>query len=267
MFGFVCIFFPARLLACPLLSVSAWFRIVSIHEGRRMFMRGVGRYASAGRRCDLAVRLSCRSIRPVPSVRSIFPYRLAGGMRAPFLSARFLASSVGGGSYRFTYRLVPRLACPSRGDVSWLFFEARPPSRCLVLFGVSSCGPPFSSLVFSSRPPVSLSSPHSLVSPGGSLPRLVVSVRVLRLVLFCSHRISLVASHDRGDGGGSSFSSRGGVPHPRCFPLWNPIWRWRRRDRRSVRRYKIRAVFVSSFPPSGHRGEDDGAIWIRPQGR
>lgn len=69
-------------------------------------------------------------------------------------------------------------------------------------------------LVSSSRPLVSSSSSYSLVSPGGSSWRFVVSGSVFRLVLFCSRRISLVASHVHG--GGSSFvvsfrSSRGCV--------------------------------------------------------
>lgn len=154
-----------------------------------MFMRGVGRYASAGRRCDLAVRLSCRSIRPVPSVRSIFPYRLAGGMRAPFLSALFLASSVGGGSYRFTYRLVPRLACPSRGDVSWLFFEALSSAR--LVLPINSPGGPLPRLAFrlvassrsASRPAVRLSARSC--SRFVRLSRQAVRILSFRLAVRC----------------------------------------------------------------------------------
>lgn len=67
--------------------------------------------------------------RPVLSsrsaARSISSYRLAGRMRAPFLSVHSPASFVGGWSYRFPFRLVPRLACPSRVGVSCLFFAAR----------------------------------------------------------------------------------------------------------------------------------------------
>lgn len=167
-----------------------------------------------------------RSIRSVPAVRSIFPYRLASECYAPFLSAHFPAMFRGGGSYRFLYRLVSLLVASSRwasrgyslrfacrpvllinsfgGPLSRLVRRSGSPS-CSSFLGVSPYLVHRSRLVRSSRSLFSSSSPHSLVSSGGSWCRVVS----LRLVLFCSRRISLVASHGH-DGGGSSFSSRGG---------------------------------------------------------
>ena len=85
----------------------------------------MGRYALAGRWRDFGfsslvsfLRLALRPVR-------FSSYRLAGGYGAPFLSAHSPASFVGGRANRFPFRLVSRLACPSRVGVSCLFFAAR----------------------------------------------------------------------------------------------------------------------------------------------
>lgn len=112
---------------------------------------------------------------------------LCGSLLVPFL---FINSS------------ASRLAVsPSGSFSSFVLFII---SRCLVLPGLS----------FSSRLPVLSSSPCSLVLPGGSSRRFVERVvsSVFRLVLFfvlvSSYSLRLMAM---ATGGGSSFSSRGGV--------------------------------------------------------
>lgn len=177
--------------------------------------------------------LVSRLVLSVPSMRLVrFPrigLRLGNVRR--FCQLVLLCHSVGGGAYRFLSRLVFRLVCPSRVasrlyslrfarrlvllinslGVSLSRFVRRPGSpSCLSFLGVSPCSAHRSPSRPSSRPLVSSSSRCSLVSPGGSWCRVVS----LRLVLFCSCLISLVASH--GHGGGSSFvvsfrSSRGCV--------------------------------------------------------
>lgn len=187
--------------------------------------RGVGRIVG-GRRRDLASRsssvpfyLSLPSLR----VRSISSYRFVGGWCAPFLSARFPAMFCGGLAYRLLFRLVPRLVCPSRAGVSLLFFRF---ARRLVLLIVPrlvrrSGSPSCSSFLGVSLGPAHRFPSRPLVSSWRLVKQSVFSFRFggpwcrvvsLRLVLFCSRRISLVASH--GHGGGSSFvasfrSSRG----------------------------------------------------------
>lgn len=71
-------------------------------------------------RLDLAARPSARPAAR-SAVRSISPYRLAGGMRAPFLSARSPASFRGGLIVFLSSRLPSRLLIS--WSVSWLFFR------------------------------------------------------------------------------------------------------------------------------------------------
>lgn len=132
------------------------------------------------------------------AIRSIFPYRFAGGMRAPFFVSSFscvirwrrgisLTHLVS--SFVSLARLVGRLVailliCPS--------------GRLVVL--VNSLGGSLSRLVKQSAfSRLGLSSRFSSCGIGSCSPS-------------CSHLISFVASHSRRDGVGSSFSSRGGVP-------------------------------------------------------
>lgn len=111
-------------LACSPLSVSAWLVLSPFPVASYSPCVAWG---DMPRRVGGAIWLLVP--RPVPSsrsaARSISPYRIASRMRAPFLSAHSPASFVGGWSYRFPFRLVPRLACPSRVGVSCLFFAAR----------------------------------------------------------------------------------------------------------------------------------------------
>lgn len=101
-------------LACSPLSVSAWLVLSPFPVASYSPCVAWG---DMPRRVGGAIWLLVP--RPVPSsrsaARSISPYRIASRMRAPFLSAHSPASFVGGWSYRFPFRLVPRLACPSRG--------------------------------------------------------------------------------------------------------------------------------------------------------
>lgn len=115
-------FLSPRLASCPLsrTRIIRSYRIVSVPWKRCGGASWRGRYALTG--CGLIWLL----VPPSRSAtRSISPYRLAGGGGAPFLSAHSPASFVGGWSYRFPFRLVPRLACPSRVGVSCLFFAVR----------------------------------------------------------------------------------------------------------------------------------------------
>ena len=160
--------------------------------------------------------------RPVPSsrsaARSISPYRLAGGMRAPFLSAHSPASFVGGRADRFPFRLVFRLACSSCGasrdyslrfacqsvssrrfaGVSLFRLARRSVScssvllvvpRCLVLPGLSS---PLVSPGFSLSSPCSLVSLGRLVSAARRAGRIICHPSLVSFS-FCSRIISLVA--------------------------------------------------------------------------
>lgn len=161
--------------------------------------------------------------------------------------ARPRSSFVGGRADRFPFRLVPRLAHPSRGasrdyslrfacqsvssrrfaGVSLFRLARRSVScssvllvvpRCLVLPGLSS---PLVS------PGVSLSSPCSLVSLGRLVSAARMASRVLsvsRLILFCSRIISLVRLMAMGTGGGSSCYCLVAV---RFFPCCHPslcVW-------------------------------------------
>lgn len=202
-----------------------------------------------------------------------------------------LRHSIGGGAYRFLTRLVPRLACSSREASRGYSLRLASRPVLLVILLVNSLAVRY--LVSSGGSSFRLarrSSVFHLVR--FILPRLVPRL-AWRLVkqsvfsfcpaarlggswggachpspvsfFFYSRLISLVASHVH-DGGGSSLSSRCGVFHSRC-PVVKSDWAMAVVDGRSVRRYEGRSVFISSFPPSGHRGEDDGAIWIRPQWR
>lgn len=221
--------------------------------------------------------------RPVPSsrsaARSISPYRLAGGMRAPFLSAHSPASFVGGWSYRFPFRLVLRLACSSRG-------ASRAYSLRLACQSVLSRRFAGVSLPrFAQRSTLFRLARRSSISHLVRLlvPRLVLSVSLGRLVkqsVFfrfvrasrldgsqggsCSPSRSIlfssypsVVSHDCWDGGGSSFSSRGGVLSSLLPPVVEFDWAM------AVAEMDVpfddtegRAVFVSSISPSGK--DDEG---------
>lgn len=279
--AFLSIFRLVRLLlvlSYPYLCGSYRFR----SSGCRGIGRLVGYIVGGWRRRDLVSRPSVSFYPSRSSVRSIFPYRLVGGMRVPFLSACSTASSVGGGSVSFSLtryarlfvsslfslpRLVWRLVsilCGSLvvsfgSSIRWrLVVSSRPAGRFLVLFIVPRCfallGSSFlvscSRLVRSSRQAVRILLFRLAARLGGSWCRVVF----FRLVLFCSRRILFVVSHGHG-GGGSSFSSRCGVLNP-IVPSWNPIGRWRWRNECTV--------FLSSFSSSGN---DDRAIWISPQGR
>lgn len=160
-----------------------------------------------------------RSIRLAPQfVRfSRIGLRTGGDVRR-FCQLVSLRHSVGGGSvsFFFFFRLVPRIACPSRLGVS-------------------------------------LSSPYSFVLSGGSWG---VSCLLCPpcLVISCSCLISLVVSHVH-DGGGLSLSSRCGVFPSRC-PVVGFDWAMVVVvvvvvDGRAVRRYDGRAVLFSSIVPSG----------------
>lgn len=245
-------------LSCPYHPVVSYrLRPVEALRGGR---RGVGRYASAGRWCDLAARPS------VPSPRlALRPVRFSRiGLRAGYVR-RFCqlillrhSLAVGGRADRFLFRLVSRLACSSRGGVSCYSLRlasrpvllinsirqrlARRLARRLALRSVSfvSCYP--------SRSGVSLSSPCSLFSLGGSSRRLVwrgVS-SVIRLsfrslsVLVSSHSLRLMAM----------------ATAARLVPCLVAALRWR--NGRVVRRYGRRTVFVSSI--SSHQGEGNDDI-------
>ena len=90
-----------------------------------------GRYAVGGRRLDFASRSSVPFYLSRSAVRSISPYRIEAGQCAPFLPARFLVSSVDGGSVSFSFTRYARpfvSSLSSRFPVSWsvscLFFAA-----------------------------------------------------------------------------------------------------------------------------------------------
>lgn len=150
---------------------------------------------------------------------------------------------------RSSVRLVPLLVASSRvaSRLYSLRFTRRlvwfinsPAARCVVSSGgpvprLVHCSSVFrlarfivSRLVFPSRPLVSSSSPYSLVSPGGSSRRFVVSGRVLsvsRLILFCSRIISLVAvSWPWGWAAARHLRFRiVAACSPPVAPSWNPI--------------------------------------------
>ena len=201
----------------------------------------------------------------VPSlrVRSISPYRIEAWQCAPFLSARFpsltafvcvrLRSSAfvfarlrSSRSSSRLVRLVRRLVsilCLCGSPVVPSCSSIRSAVRCLV----SSGGPVsrlvhrssmfrlawliVSRLVFSSCLLVSSSSPYSLVSPGGSSRRFVVSGSVLssRSLLFsfhlsvASHVVVMMVAARHSHIVAACF-------RPHCLPSWNPIWRWRRAE-------------------------------------
>lgn len=193
-------------LSCPYHPVVS-YRLRSV-EALRGWRRGVGRYASAGRRRDFGFsslvpssRLALRLVR--------FPrIGLRAGCVRRFLLAHSPASFRGGWSYRFPFRLVPRLACPSRVGVSCLFFAVR--SSIRFISSICRC------LVVPSRSAIRLlflrPARRSSVS---CLARLIVSHRLARRLVkqsvfsfrpaacragwvlsfrsFCSRLISLVA--------------------------------------------------------------------------
>lgn len=194
----------------------------------------------------------------------------------------------GGGSYRFLYRLVSLLVASSRWASRGYslrlarrlvssFPSIRPASRQAVRSrfvrasrsSARRASRPavrsprlvyrssvfrlarfiVSRLVFSSRLIVSSSSPYSLVSPGGSSWRFVVSGSVLasRSFLFSSYIARCVSWPWRRlvICGLVSFVSWLRVSFPVVI-CHRGAWRWR--GERAVRRYERCAVFVSSFP-------------------
>ena len=246
----------ARLLSCRFSLIRACVaRIVSVPRGVVVSVSSVGRYVVGGWRRDLASRLSSCSIRSVPAARSISLVSACGltAVCAVFVSSfSSLASlvSVRLRSFPFVVRwrrgvsfflaARPSSRLPVSWGVSCLFFAARLSSRlarqfaggslrCLVrqsvsrcsfrlsFLGVLSCPARLARSVFSSRPGVSSSSPYSrsarAVRLGGSYGGSCSPSRYFMFLSLVS--ISLVASHVH-DGGGSFFSSRGGVFSFRC---------------------------------------------------
>lgn len=278
--------------SAPLLPVLPFPYLRGSYRFRLLWRRGVGRIVG-GRRCGLAFRSSVPFYLSVPFLRLVrFPsYRIEAWQGAPFLSARFLALSVSGGSVSFSltryarlfvsslfsslrlvWRLVsilcgslvgssrlpinsPAIRCPvsSGGPVSRLVHRSSVfrLARLIVLFS-------FARLVRS----VSSSNPYSLVSP----ERLVSAVRGVSCALCPSSRSLLFSSYpsvaSHGHGGGSSFSSRCGV-----FPSPLPRRGIRLCDDGDVMGVPFDdtrdAPFYSARFP--HRG-DDGAIWNRAAG-
>lgn len=275
---------------CPVLPLARF--LVPVSSGRIVSSPSRGSVAGGGvvalgdtpRRVGGVIWLLVS--RPVPSsrsaARSISPYRLAGRMRAPFLSAHSPASFVGGWSYRFPFRLVPRLVCPSRGAsrIYSLRFACRlvllvnsPASYCPVSPGGSSLSLPVLfivpwCLVFafhlagvslfrlarSSRQAVRVLS----FRPGGSSRRLVWrGVFSLSPVSFSSVLVlsRLLRFMDMGIGSGSSCSCLVAVCFfPCCHPSSLRSWRWR--NGRAVRRYGGTRRFIQLVSPSGK--DDEG---------
>ena len=164
--GFFFLSFAPVRLACSSLSVSA--RLVSFPSSGALSYRA-RRWTKSPRRVGGMIwRLVPRPVLSVPSLRSrlISPYRLAGGLRAPFLSAHFpysLCSSSfvrGGGRIVFPHSLR----------------SSRLSSRLLRLVGSVSCL--FFAVCFSSR----LARQFALVSPSRFARRLVY--RFVRVISF-----------------------------------------------------------------------------------
>lgn len=151
---------------------------------RRMSVRGVGRYTSAGWWCDLAVSLSVPS--PRLALRLVrFPrIGLRAGEVRRFCQLVSLRCSISGGADRFPFRLVSRLALSVSCGVSYLFFAICLSSRFTRQFaGVSlsrlawrfvSCP---SVLLVVPRNPALLGSSFS-VSPGRLVKQLAFSFRL-----------------------------------------------------------------------------------------
>ena len=199
--------------------------------------------------------------------RSIYPFRPCGFVRFPhiglkpgnvrrfcqlvsphslrssaFVFARLRSSRSSSRLVRLVRRLVSIL-CLCGSPVVPSCSSIRSAVRCLV----SSGGPVsrlvhrssmfrlawliVSRLVFSSCLLVSSSSPYSLVSPGGSSRRFVVSGSVLssRSLLFsfhlsvASHVVVMMVAARHSHIVAACF-------RPHCLPSWNPIWRWRRAE-------------------------------------
>lgn len=247
----------------------------------------MGRYASAGRRCDLAVRPSV----PFPSsrsaARSIFLVSTGGWRRCAVFVSSFscVIRWQQGRSFsliRFARLRSSRLS--SRLFVSYgvscLFFAVRFSSRfcssirqhlashlarrsvflsliaCLVRRSLMSC------LCVSSRRrlvvPVSLARLVKQSVFSRFAGRFVSTARragralsVSRLILFCSRIISLVAFHGHGDGQRLVLPlPRDSVPFPRCPSVIVGAWRWRKWACRSTIRRD--APFYSvRFPHQG----------------
>ena len=223
--AFFSIFRLARLLlALPFPCLRGSYRF---HPRGASVYRASRRAIVGGRYRDLVSRPSVSFYPSRSSVRSIFPYRLVGGMRVPFLSARSTASSVGGGSVSFSLtryarpfvsslfsspRLVWRLVsilCGSPVVSSGssirrrLVASSRPAVRFPVLFIVLRCFALLGSS-FSSRLPVSSVASRQAINILSFRMASRSSARVFSvppcLVLSCSRpSISLVASHGHGN--------------------------------------------------------------------
>lgn len=285
-FNFLFVFRSALFLPCSPLSVSTWF--VSFPSMMGVVVSGVawGDMLWAGVRRDLA---SCSSVPfylSVPSlrVRLISPYRLWAGCVRRFCQLVFLTHCVRlrsspfiirwrwGVSFSLSSRLSSRRLV-SLG-VSWLFFAARPSSRLshqfvqrlVKQFVLVSLGRLARRLVgrlvrrsgfpsCSSFLGVSLCLAHRFPSRSlVSFWRLVKQSAFSRFALRPVYRLARGVSWPWGRAAVRLSYLMAACSRPHCLPSWNPIWRWRRRDGRAVRRYEIRAVFphlVSSIRASG----------------
>ena len=221
----------ARLLACPLFSVSA-----------------ISPYRLAGRmRAPFLLAHSPASFVGGWSYR--FPFRLVPRLACPSrvgVSCLFFAAR---SSIRFISSICRCLVVPSRSAVRLLFL--RPARRFSV-----SC---LARLIVSHRLARLLvkQSVFSLFAW-----RLVSTARradwvlsVSRLILFCSRIISLVRLMAMGTGGGSSCYCLVAVCFfPCCHPSSLRSWRWR--NGRAVRRYGGTRRFIQLVSPSGK--DDEG---------
>lgn len=177
-----------------------------------------------------------RSIRSVPVTRSISLVSACGRMLCAVFVSSFSCDVPWRRVVSFSLSSRPSSRRLVSWGVSWLFFAVRPSSRlahqcvrrlvkqfvlvslgrlarrlvgrlvrrsgspsCLSFLGVSPCSVHRSLSRPSSCLPVSSSSPHSLVSPGGSWG-VSCSLSVSRLILSVLGLISLISSHDHGDG-------------------------------------------------------------------
>lgn len=213
--------------------------------------RGGGRYAVGGRRLDFAFRSSVPFYLSRSAVRSISPYRIEAGQCAPFLPARFLVSSVDGGSVSFSFTRYARpfvsflfSSCPSRGASRGYSLRL---ARRLVL-SRQFAGVSLSRLVWGVSSLVSFARLVKQSMFSRFAWRLVVSGRVLasRSFLFLSYFARCVSWPWRRlvICGFVSLVSWLRVSFSVVI-CHRGAWQWR--GERAVRRYERCAVFVSSF--------------------
>lgn len=200
---------------------------------------------------------------------------------ASLVSVRLRSSSVGGEAYRFPLfaTLVHSSRPSSRRIVSWgvscLFFAVRPSSRLAHQFAgvslprlvrrfVSRCSSCSSFIGALSRrfilprlvaiylvQSVSSSNPYSRFAC-----RLVLAARMAFRAFRPSRSFSVLVSFQSLRlmammAAAARLSYLVAVCSPLVAPSWDPIGRWRGRNGRAARRYEGRAVFISSFSPSG----------------